>query len=118
VNNIAEAPAEPVFAPPYTTPSVSCLDSPPVTSAVCNASVGLYSVVFNVIPNPFTMQPVGWMCVCVYASNVPSPPPALHVHTCNPWYPRDLVMWINQMPRLREDADQCTSSVFHYLFGI
>lgn len=32
----------------------------------------------------------------------------------HPWKPGDLVMWLNQIPRLREDAGQC-ASLFHII---
>lgn len=90
MSNISKVPAELLSAAPYTPPSVSLVDSPSAASAVPTAS-DESPAVSNVIPNPFTMQPVEVLhvYVCIKCS---SPPPVLHVYAHHPWNPRDLIM--------------------------
>lgn len=79
------APRSPLSSnPSFATPSAT---SPATASA-------------DVLPNPTVMQPV--------AGGPNALPPVLHVFTNQPWNPGNLVVWGSKMPRLREDADQCT----------
>lgn len=115
VSNFTKVPVEPVSAPLYSSLRIACWFPPAIVSAVPPLLLG-FTLWFLMLSLILLQCSQWWWGVCTCVWNVPPLAPVLYVYTHHPWNPRDLVMWGNQMPRLRDDAGQC-ASLFSIIFG-